>query len=376
VKTTRFPEVSFMRAALRLARKGIGLTSPNPSVGAVVVRNGCLVGKGFHRGAGLPHAEAEALADAGADARGADMYVTLEPCDHQGRTDPCTKAILDAGIARIAYAMEDPNPIVSGRGARRLSKAGLTVHAGLLAEDAIEINRAWLRWIVSGKPFVTLKMAMSLDGQIAAATGESRWITGEQARLAVHKMRLVSDAILVGGETARKDNPLLTPRVPGISGGRFPKRVVLTSRPSDLEKSQLFCVEGGEVIVACPSSCISTKQARTMQASGVRVLRLPSKKGKIRADDLLFALGEEEVTSILVEGGGKTAGWLVKEGVVDRYVMFVAPLLLGEGIRTVSGWSASAPSSGKKLLFKEIRRVGEDLMIVAQPSNTLLDAKI
>ena len=370
MKPPPFPEITFMREALRLARKGVGRVSPNPAVGAVVVRNGRVVGKGFHRGAGLPHAEAEALCDAGAAARGADMYVTLEPCDHQGRTPPCTKAILDARIARVAYAMEDPNPVVSGRGAKRLRDAGLTVHEGLLSGDAMELNREWRRWIISGKPFVTLKLAVSLDGQIAAATGESRWITGEQARLAVHRMRRVSDAILVGGETARRDDPLLTPRVPGMAAGRLPKRVVLTSRPAELEGSRLFSNAGGDVIIACPSCRISAKQAKDISVSGAKVLRLPSRKGKIRAHDLLSALGEQNITSLLVEGGGKTAGWLAEEGAVDRYVVFVAPLLLGEGIRAVSGWAASPPSSGKKLLFKSVRRVGADLMVVAAPNQS------
>ncbi|MCL1926903.1 MAG: bifunctional diaminohydroxyphosphoribosylaminopyrimidine deaminase/5-amino-6-(5-phosphoribosylamino)uracil reductase RibD [Syntrophorhabdaceae bacterium] len=366
MRTALFPEVSFMREAMRLARKGIGRTSPNPAVGAVVVRDGRVVGKGFHRGAGLPHAEVEALLDAGAAAREADMYVTLEPCDHQGRTGPCTKAILDAGIARVAYAIDDPNPKVCGRGAKRLREAGLTVHAGLLSGDAFEMNRAWRHWVVSGKPFVTLKLAVSLDGQIAAATGESQWITGERARLAVHRMRRVSDAILVGGETARKDDPLLTPRVSGAVCGRLPKRVVLTSRPFELKKNRLFNSAGGGVIVVCASCYMSANEAKSFSASGVRALRLPSKRGKIRAADLLSALGAENVTSLMVEGGGKTAGWLVEEGAIDRYVLFVAPLLLGEGIRAVSGWAANAPSLGKKMLFKDIRRVGSDLMVVAE----------
>ena len=366
MRAVSFPEASFMREAMRLARKGIGRTSPNPVVGAVVVRGGRVVGKGFHRGAGLPHAEVEALRDAGEAARGADMYVTLEPCDHQGRTGPCTKAILDAGIVRVAYAIEDPNPIVSGRGAKRLREAGLAVHSGLLSGDAFEMNRAWRQWIVSGKPFVTLKLAVSLDGQIAAAAGESRWITGERARLAVHRMRRVSDAILVGGETARKDDPLLTPRVPGGATGRLPKRVILTSRPSELKNNRLFNSVGGDVIIACASCCLSAKDAKALETSGVKALRLPSKRGKVRAVDLLSALGAENVTSLMVEGGGKTAGWLVEEGVVDRYVVFVAPLLLGEGIRAVSGWAAAAPSSGKRLVFKDIRRIGSDLMVIAE----------
>ena len=242
--TTRpeFPGIGFMRRAVRLARKGAGRTAPNPAVGAVVVRGGRVVGEGYHRAAGLPHAEIEALRAAGSAARGADLYVTLEPCDHRGRTGPCTAAILAAGIARVAYAMEDPNPAVSGRGARRLRDAGLVVHRGLMEDEARELNRGFCRWVVSGKPFVTLKLAVSLDGQIAAAGGDSRWITGAAARRRVHRMRSEADAVLVGGETARRDDPLLTARVPG---GHDPRRVILTSRPAELARGKVFREPGG-----------------------------------------------------------------------------------------------------------------------------------
>ncbi|MEW6720291.1 MAG: bifunctional diaminohydroxyphosphoribosylaminopyrimidine deaminase/5-amino-6-(5-phosphoribosylamino)uracil reductase RibD [Thermodesulfobacteriota bacterium] len=359
-----FPDAARMREALRLARRGAGRTSPNPAVGALVVRAGRVVGRGYHKAAGLPHAEVEALRDAGAAARGADLYVTLEPCDHQGRTGPCTGAILEAGIARVAYAMEDPNPKVSGRGAKRLREAGLDVRGGLLAEEAAEINRGYCRWIVTGRPFVTLKLALSLDGQIAAAGGESRWVTGEKARDIVHRLRSVSDAVLVGGETARRDDPLLTSHG---RGGRNPKRLVLTSRPADLVRNRLFEEDGGEVIVACPSR-VPKRETEAVRALGARVLRLPSRAGRIRADDLLEALGGDGITSLLVEGGGKTAGWLTEEGAVDRYVVFVAPLLLGEGIRAISGWGCRAPSSGRRLAFTDVRRVGSDILLVAEPT--------
>lgn len=362
-----FPDAAHMREALRLARRGAGRTRPNPAVGAVVVRSGRVVGSGWHKVAGLPHAEVEALLDAGDAARGADLYVTLEPCDHQGRTGPCTGAILDAGISRVAYAMEDPNPRVSGRGAKRLREAGLAVHAGLLAEEAAEINRGYCRWIVSGRPYVTLKLALSLDGQIAAATGESRWVTGEKAREAVHRLRSVSDAVLVGGETVRRDDPLLTSRT---RGGRDPKRIVLTSRPADIVGNRLFEGKGGEIVVVCPSS-VPKRETDAVRTMGARVLRLPSRAGRIRADDLLDALGEEGITSLLVEGGGKTAGWLTDEGAVDRYVVFVAPLLLGEGIRAISGWACSAPSHGRRLAFTDVRRVGADVLLIAEPAGPL-----
>jgi len=352
-----------MRRALRLARKGAGSTAPNPAVGAVVVRGGRVVGAGYHRAAGLPHAEIEALRRAGSAARGADLYVTLEPCDHRGRTGPCTDAILAAGIARVAYAMEDPNPVVSGGGAKRLRDAGLVVHGGLVEAEARELNRGFCRWVVTGRPFVTLKLAVSLDGQVAAAGGASRWITGDGARRRAHGMRAAADAVLVGGETARRDDPLLTARVPG---GHEPRRVILTSRPGELARGKVFRAPGGEVIVACPKS-VPERDARAVRDAGGRVLRLPARGGTVRARDLLASLGAEGVTSLLVEGGGRIAGWLAAEGAIDRYVVFVAPLLLGEGVRAVSGWASRSPSSGKRLVFTSVRRVGPDIEITAEP---------
>jgi diaminohydroxyphosphoribosylaminopyrimidine deaminase/5-amino-6-(5-phosphoribosylamino)uracil reductase len=322
-----------------------------------------VVGEGYHRAAGEPHAEVEALREAGEKARGADLYVTLEPCDHRGRTPPCTAAVIAAGIARIAYAVEDPNPRVRGRGARRLREAGVTVHEGLLSGAARELNRGFARWIATGRPYVTLKLAVSLDGQIAAAGGASRWITGEAARRLVHRMRSEADAILVGGGTARRDDPLLTARVPG---GKTPRRIVVTTRPGVLRRIRLLRDGSGEVLVACPAG-IPRREAERLRALGARVLPLPARGGRIRAADLLGALGAEGVTSLLVEGGGRTAGWLAAEGAVDRYVLFVAPLLLGEGVRALSGWACPDPLSGVRLSFETVRRVGKDILLIAEP---------
>jgi diaminohydroxyphosphoribosylaminopyrimidine deaminase/5-amino-6-(5-phosphoribosylamino)uracil reductase len=358
-----FPAAVFMRRALSLARKGLGRTAPNPAVGAVVVRRGRVVGEGYHRAAGEPHAEIEALRAAGKKARGADLYVTLEPCDHRGRTPPCTAAVIAAGISRVSYAMEDPNPRVRGRGARRLREAGLTVHEGLLSDAARELNRGFSRWVVSGRPHVTLKLAVSLDGQIAASGGASRWISGEAARRLVHRMRSEADAVLVGGGTARRDDPLLTARP---RGGGSPRRVIVTTRPGAIVRNRLFRTGPGEVIVACPAG-IPRREAERLRALGARVLPLHSRGGRFRAAELLAALGADGVTSLLVEGGGKTAGWLAAEGAVDRYVLFVAPLLLGEGIRAISGWACADPQSGVRLSFRAVRRVGKDVLLIAEP---------
>lgn len=357
-----FPRREFMRMALRFARKGVGRTSPNPTVGAVLVRGGKIVGRGYHRAVGMPHAEVEAIREAGTAAKGADLYVTLEPCCHFGRTGPCTEAILSAGIRRVAAAMKDPNPMVSGRGIRILRKAGLAVAVGLLEEEARTLNRPYCRWVVSGKPFVTLKMAMSLDGQIAAFTGTSRWISGEESRRMVHRMRAEADAVLVGGETFRRDDPLLTSRIPG---GRDPRRIVLSSRLSGLAGRRIFGSGKGEVLFVC-SREVSDRDVNRVVSLGGRVLRLPSREGRIAAEAFLRALGKEGVTSLLVEGGGRTAGWLISVGAVDRFVFFLTPLLLGEGVRAVQGYRARTVAGGRKLAITDVRRAGADLVITAE----------
>ncbi len=356
-----------MRLALRLARKGEGRTSPNPAVGAVLVRKGKVVGEGFHRAAGLPHAEAVALKAAGASARGADLYVTLEPCAHTGRTGPCTEAIIAAGVRRVVAAMQDPNPLVAGKGFRALQRAGIPVECGMMEEEARSLNRSYCRWVVCGRPFVTLKLAISLDGQIATASGESRWISGETARKIVHRMRSETDAVLVGGETYRQDAPQLTART---RGGRNPERVILTSRITGVAQNRRFLKTGGRVIVAAPRG-VSREEADLLRSLGARVLLLPSRKGRIDAGVFLGALGREGITSLLAEGGGKTAGWLVEAGAVDRYVFFLAPILLGEGVRSIAGFAAGRMKERRRLLITSVKRVGSDIMVVADPTSAV-----
>jgi diaminohydroxyphosphoribosylaminopyrimidine deaminase/5-amino-6-(5-phosphoribosylamino)uracil reductase len=351
-----------MRMALRLARKGAGRTSPNPAVGAVLVRSGKVVGRGHHRAAGMPHAEVEAIRDAGDSSRGADLYVTLEPCCHTGRTGPCTEAILSAGVRRVAAATRDPNPLVSGKGLSVLRKAGLTVAEGPLGEEACALNLPYRKWIVSGKPFVTLKLAMTLDGQIAAATGDSRWVSSEKSRAMVHRMRSRTDAVLIGGETFRRDDPLLTSRT---RGGKDPIRVILTSRLSGLSGRRVFREGKGRVLFACPARVPDRDVLRAV-SFGAKVLRLPAQAGRISAGVFLRALGKEGVTSLLVEGGGKVAGWLVAAGAVDRFVFFIAPMLLGEGVRAIAGVRSRTVSGGKRLRITEVRRMGDDLMVTAE----------
>jgi diaminohydroxyphosphoribosylaminopyrimidine deaminase/5-amino-6-(5-phosphoribosylamino)uracil reductase len=312
----------------------------------------------------MPHAEVEAIRDAGAAALGADLYVTLEPCSHTGRTGPCTEAVLAAGIRRVAAAMPDPNPLVSGKGIAFLRRRGITVVTGLLESPAREINRGYCRWIVSGKPFVTLKLAVSMDGQIAPFTGVSRWISGERSRKAVHRMRSEADAVLVGAETVRRDDPLLSSRVPG---GKDPRRVVLAARLSGLAGRRLFREGDGEVLVVCPRG-VPARDVDRIVSRGGRVIGLPARRGRIDAEAVLAALGKEGIASLLVEGGGRIAGWLASAGAIDRLVLFVAPVLLGEGVRSVAGFRPPSVVEGMKLAIKDVRRVGEDLMVTAEPA--------
>lgn len=326
------------------------------------MRDGEVVGRGYHRAAGLPHAEVDAIRDAGSAAAGADLYVTLEPCCHVGRTGPCTDAILSAGIRRVAASMRDPNPLVSGKGFSVLRRAGLTVAVGLLEEEARLLNRPYCRWIETGTPYVTLKLAMSLDGQIAVSDGTSRWISSEASRRVVHRMRAESDAVLVGGTTFRRDDPLLTSRV---AGGRDPRRIILTSRLTGLSGRRVFRGGKEEVLFVCPRG-VSRGGVKQVEAMGGRVLRLPARDGRIPAGVFLKALGREGVTSLLVEGGSQTAGWLVAAGAVDRIVFFLAPLLLGDGIRAIEGYRARTIAAGRKLTITEVRRAGVDVVLTAE----------
>lgn len=358
-----FPDTAFMRQALRLARKGLGRTSPNPAVGAVLVKGGRVVGSGWHRAAGMPHAEVEAIASAGALARGADLYVTLEPCSHQGRTGPCAAAILEAGIRRVSAAMQDPNPLVSGNGFAMLRAAGVEVHAGMLENEARELNRGWIRFIGTGLPYVTLKLASSLDGQIAGATGESRWVTGEKSRKLVHAMRNECDAVLVGGNTVEKDDPLLTCR---IRGGHDPARIVLTSHPERLAKSRMFSDRSAPNLVIVPEG-VPGERVAALADTGADIVRLPAGNGIIDPRAILAALGKRGIASLVVEGGGKVAGAFLRAGAVDRLVLFFAPVMFGEAVRSVSGWGAATPAEGRRFAISRIRKVGEDVMLEALP---------
>ncbi len=355
----------WMGRALRLAERGIGRTSPNPMVGAVLVKDERVVGEGAHLRAGGPHAEAIALDAAGASARGATCYVTLEPCAHVGRTPPCADALVRAGVARVVAACEDPYREVAGRGLARLRAAGVAVTTGVREAEARALNRAFLCAVTEGRPHVTLKAAMTLDGKIAAADGESRWITGEAARLEAHRLRFAADAVLVGIGTVLADDPRLTVRHAGLPP-KEPFRVVADSRLRTPPEARIIRAgDPSRVVLACVAPA-PAGPAAALRALGVRVLELPGDGGRVDLRALLAALRALDVIAVLVEGGGELGGALAEASLVDRVAFFLAPRLVG-------GRDAPGPVGGRGRALKEslglvdvrTRQLGDDLLIEA-----------
>jgi diaminohydroxyphosphoribosylaminopyrimidine deaminase/5-amino-6-(5-phosphoribosylamino)uracil reductase len=354
---------AFMARALALAARGLGLTSPNPAVGAVLVRDGAVIGEGFHERAGGPHAEVVALGRAGPAARGATLYVSLEPCAHHGRTPPCVDALIAAGVGRVVAACPDPNPRVDGRGLATLRAAGIEVAVGVGEAEARALNRAFFTAVTAGRPHVTLKSAMTLDGKIAAWDGVSRWITGEVARAEAHRLRFLADAILVGIGTILRDDPALTVRRADLPP-KEPWRVVADSRLRTPPAAGV--VRAGDpsrTIVACRAPA-PRRRAATLRERGVRVLELPGDGRRVDLRALLAALAELEVTGVLAEGGGELGAALLDAGLVDRVAFFVAPRLLG-------GRTAPGPVGGVGRSLKDAlevtgvscRVLGRDLLI-------------
>ena len=352
--------IGMMRRALALARDGRGRTSPNPMVGAVLVRDGAIVGEGYHAYVGGPHAEVVALGAAGERARGATLYVTLEPCCHTGRTPPCTNAILRAGVARVVAAVEDPNPAVRGQGLARLREAGLAVEVGLCEAEARALNAAFFAWVTLGRPLGTLKAGMSLDGRIATRTGDARWITGEAARRRAHQIRAEADAILIGAETALRDDPLLTAR--DVPAARQPLRVVADSRAHLPLGSQLVrTAREAPTLVATTPGAPGDRVAALM-AAGVEVLVVDGPGPRVDLKALAGALAKREVTSLLIEGGGTLHAAALEAGIVDRVALFVAPLLVGgrEAVPVLGGVGAATLGEAWRLIDVAVERLGDD----------------
>lgn len=358
-------ELAAMRRALELADRGQGCTSPNPVVGCVVLdAEGRTVGEGWHQRAGGPHAEVHALAEAGEDARGGTAVVTMEPCDHTGRTGPCSRALIDAGVARVVYAVADPNAQAAG-GSRTLAEAGVDTECGLLAAEAQQVNAAWLTSVQHGRPYVTWKYAASLDGRVAAADGSSRWITAPEARADVHLLRARSDAVLVGSGTARADDPHLAVRE--VPGAEQPLRVVLDTGATAVQPGARVLDDAAPTLVAV------AEDADAAHLDGLaEVLRLPrSTRGGAGLDlgALLHALHQRGVLSVLLEGGAALAGAFVHERTVDRVIGYIAPVLLGAGPAALGGAGISTMAQALRLQVTESVRIGPDVRITAVPAD-------
>jgi diaminohydroxyphosphoribosylaminopyrimidine deaminase/5-amino-6-(5-phosphoribosylamino)uracil reductase len=360
-------DAGWMGRALVLAARGEGRTRPNPPVGAVVVdARGTLVGEGWHRRAGGPHAEVFALRQSGARARGGTLYVTLEPCSTHGRTPPCTEAVATAGIARVVAATRDPNPRHAGRGLRLLRRRGVAVEVGLMGDEAARLLAPFRKWVLTGRPRVTLKLGMTLDGRIADAAGRSRWITGPAARARVQDMRRRADAVLVGARTVLADDPSLLWRG---RGGRGLRIVVDTRGVVPVDRRIFTDGQAGRTIVATTVRCAAARR-RAYEAAGAQVWVLPAGRGGrgVSLPRLMARAGEEGLLHILCEGGGELAASLARGGLVDDYVFFVAPSLLGGGALPVIGGEGWTMDDKPALCFTAVERVGRDVMIRAEPA--------
>ncbi|WP_439887381.1 bifunctional diaminohydroxyphosphoribosylaminopyrimidine deaminase/5-amino-6-(5-phosphoribosylamino)uracil reductase RibD [Pseudomonas sp. MBLB4123] len=361
----------FMARALELARKGLYSTHPNPRVGCVIVVDGRIIGEGWHARAGEPHAEVHALRQAGDRARGATAYVTLEPCSHHGRTPPCADALIAAGVARVVAAMRDPNPQVAGNGLARLQQAGIEVHCGVLEAEARSLNAGFVKRMEQGLPLVRVKLAMSLDGRTAMASGESQWITGPAARSAVQRLRARSSVVLSGADTVLADGALLTVRpdelglgaeLTALAAARPPLRVLVDGRlrvPLDVPFFQ-----AGPALVA---TCAAAAARERFLEEGHELLAVPGSNGHVHLGKLLAELAARGANEVLVEAGPRLAGAFARQGLVDEYQLFVAPKLLGSSARPLLDLPLARMAEALELKIVDLRAVGDDWRIVAVP---------
>ena len=351
----------WMRLALRLAEKGRGRTSPNPVVGAVLIKRGKVIGEGYHARSGEAHAEIVALRQAREEARDAVLYLNLEPCTHYGRTPPCVPQVIKAGVKRIVIGMDDPNPIVHGKGIEALRKAGLEVTVGVLEKECRRINEAFCKYILRKQPFVVLKVAATMDGKIATRTGDSKWISGEASRRLVHKLRGQVDGVLVGIGTVLTDDPLLTART---KEGKEPYRIVLDSRLRIPEEARVFEHSPSEVILATTDLAPQDKVER-LRKRGVRILVIDSTEGRVHLRSFLTKLGEIGIVNLLVEGGSRVNGSFLDEGLIDKFLLFLSPKWLGDpqAIGIFGGTGVGSLEKAVVLRRIKTKRIAEDVCV-------------
>lgn len=355
----------YMRLALNLAEKGRGKVSPNPLVGAVIVKGTRVVGKGWHEKFGAAHAEINALNKAKDKARGAIMFVTLEPCSHYGKTPPCAEALIKAGLKEIIIAMKDPNPLVNGKGIQKLKKAGLKIKTGVLEKEARKLNEAYIKYITRQTPFVILKAAMTLDGKIATRTGESRWISNEESRRYVQKLRRQTDAILVGVETVLKDDPELIPHdlAQGTKPGKMPLRVIVDSRLRIPFSAKVLNAKAPTIIATTRGA--SLMKIHLFRHRGINLLITRNKGDKVDLRALMKNLARMNIASVLVEGGGNVNAGMLEEKMVDKILFFIAPRIIGgeKALTPVEGRGVDRISKAIKIKDVHIHRFGEDILV-------------
>ena len=357
-------DAKYMKRALKLARKGVGKTSPNPAVGCVIVRDCIIVGEGWHKKAGTPHAEIHALEMAGSAAAGADVYVTLEPCCHSGKTPPCSDALIAAGVKRVVAGMSDPNPMVWGGGLAALKNAGIEVICGVLEVECRELNRAFVKQITTGLPYVTYKCAMTMDGNIATVTGDSRWVSCDVSRKEVHRMRSRMDAVMAGVDTIIADNPELTVR---HVRGRNPLRVVVDTNLRTPETVRILSGRLAAKTIIATTESNPRIHLRYLQ-QGATILVCESDDSRVSIPDLLKKLGEMGIQSILLEGGSRLAGEMLQNNLIDEMVIFIAPKIIGNnGFAPFTLQGMSTMDQAIKLNFFHVDRSGTDIVIHARP---------
>ncbi len=350
----------FMQTTFDLAEKARGKTSPNPMVGAIIVKSNRIIGQGYHKKAGNPHAEIKALEDAGNAAKDATLYVNLEPCCHRGRTKPCAPEIIKAGIRRVVYAVKDPNPLVNGKGAAMLRRAGIVVKSGVLSREARRLNEVYLKYIRTGRPYVILKSAQSLDGRLATSSGDSRWISCREARKFAHRFRAESDAVVIGSGTAKTDNPKLTVR---LFKGKTPYRIVISDHPAFLKKFDLVKKnDDTRTIVAT-----SKTGAATLSEKNLIIWSIKKGRHGLSLEDFLDKAGRFGITSLLIEGGGTLATSFIRAGLIDKHHIIIAPLILGRGVDTVGDLNIRTVAEALKFKEYSFSQCGSDILFTGYP---------
>ena len=346
----------YMDLAIKFAEKGKGLTSPNPMVGCIIVKRGRVVGKGWHKKAGTEHAEVLAIQDAGKKAVNSTMYVNLEPCSHWGRTPPCTERIVEAGVREVIIGMNDPNPLVDGF--KELKFRGLKTKIGILEKEARILNEAYIKYMRSKRPFTIIKVAMSADGRIATKTGDSKYITSREARAYVHELRTGVDAVMVGLNTVLRDNPELTPR---LAKGKDPMKIVVDSRLK-IPKNCNLMKDPAKLMIAATNKA-SKNDIKKLQQKGVTVIITKTKKGLVDLQDLMKQLGRHEIASVMIEGGSELNSSAIKEGVVDKILIFTAPKIIGNGLGAIGNLGIKTIDKAINLKNPVARKIGNDILI-------------